>query len=141
MVWFSWQLRTLAANEPGCPDPTAFVAGCEQVAQRFNGLSGWASQLVRVSWAAPFGMGLLLGVPLVAREVEQRTASIAWTLSRSRSWWLARRLAFLAVVLIGLLVVVAIASDALAAAILPTAHLDRDFTWYGRRGGLLVVWG
>jgi hypothetical protein len=141
MLWFTLQLRALAAGEAGCLDPAAFVAGCEQFAQRFGDLSGWGSRLLYVSWGAPFGMGLVLGVPLVSRELEHRTASIAWTLSRSRARWLARRVAFLAVVLIGLLAVVALASDMLASALQPTLHLDRDFTWYGRRGGLIVVRG
>ncbi len=141
MLWFSWQLRTLAAGEPGRPDPAAYVAGCEQLAQRFGDMSGWGTQLLYLSWGAPFGMGLVLGVPLVARELEHRTASLAWTLSRSRAWWLAGRVAFLALVLIGWLVVLAIASEVLASAVLPTLHLDRDFTWYGRRGGLIVLRG
>ena len=141
MLWFTWQLRSVAASQPGCPDPAAFVPGCEQLAQRFADLSRFASRLLYLSWVAPFGMGLLLGVPLVAREVEHGTAGIAWTLSRSRVWWLARRVAFLALVLIGLLVVVAIASDVLASALVPTLHLDRDFTFYGQRGGLIVFRG
>jgi hypothetical protein len=141
MLWFTLQLRALTAGEAGCLDPAAVVAGCEQFAQRFGDLSGWGSRLLYVSWGAPFGMGLVLGVPLVSREIEHRTASIAWTLSRSRAWWLARRVAFLALVLIGLLAVVAVASDVLASALQPTLHLDRDFTWYGRRGGLIVVRG
>jgi hypothetical protein len=141
MLWFAWQLRTLAATEPGCPDPTSFVPGCEQLATRFVDLYDWGTNLLLLSWGAPFGMGLLLGVPLVAREVEHRTAAIAWTLSRSRAAWLARRLAFLALVLIGLLSVVAVASEVLASALMPTAHLDRDFTWHGQRGGLIVARG
>lgn len=141
MLWFAWQLRTLAASEPGCTDPMAFMPRCEQFGQRFRDLSSWGTLLLYVSWGSPFGMGLILGVPLVAREVETRTASIAWTLSRSRTWWLARRVAFLALVLIGLLAAVAIASEMLASALLPTVHLDSDFTWYGRRGGLIVFRG
>jgi hypothetical protein len=141
MLWFTLQLRALTAGEAGCLDPAAFVAGCEQFAQRFGDLSGWGSRLLYVSWGAPFGMGLVLGVPLVSRELEHRTASVAWTMSRSRAWWLARRVAFLALVLIGLLAVVAVASDVLASALQPTLHLDRDFTWYGRRGGLIVIRG
>jgi ABC-type transport system involved in multi-copper enzyme maturation permease subunit len=141
MLWFASQLRALAATETGCPDPTAYVAGCEQFAQRFSDLAGWGRQLLLVSWGTPFGMGLVLGVPLVAREVEHRTAGMAWTLSRSRAVWLAQRVAFLALVVIGLLVVVAIVSDILASALVPTLKLDSDFTWYGRRGGVIVLRG
>jgi hypothetical protein len=141
MLWFASQLRALAATEPGCSDPAAYVAGCEQFAQRFSDLGGWGRQLLLVSWGTPFGMGLVLGVPLVAREVEHRTAGMAWTLSRSRAVWLAQRVAFLALVMIGLLAIVASVSDILASALMPNLTLDTDFTWYGRRGGLIVLRG
>jgi hypothetical protein len=35
----------------------------------------------------PILLGLFLGVPLVAREIEGRTAPLAWSLSRSRGRW------------------------------------------------------
>lgn len=141
MLWFSWQLRTLAATDPGCVDPSAYAPGCTQLAQRFYELSSKADWLSYFSWAAPFGMGLVLGVPLVSREIEHRTAAMAWTLSRSRAAWLARRVAFLVLVLVVLLLVLAVVGEVLAAAEMPTLHLDRDFAWYGRRGALIVVRG
>jgi hypothetical protein len=141
MLWFTWQLRTLAATDPGCVDPTAYAPGCTQLAQRFYELSSKSDWLSYFSWGAPFGMGLVLGIPLVSREVEHRTASVAWTLSRSRTSWLARRAAFLVMVLVSLLAVVVIAGGALASAQMPNLHLDRDFAWYGRRDWLIVVRG
>ena len=141
MLWFAWQLRMLASGQPGCPDPNAYEPGCEVFAQRFSDLSGWAQGLLYLSWGAPFGMGLVLGVPIVAREVEGRTAGMAWTLSRSRVRWLAGRLAFAALVLVALLAVVVLASGQLAAAIVPNLHLERDFTWVGRRDWLIAARG
>lgn len=141
MMWFTWQLRTLAASEPGCLDPSTYVAACEQSPQPFYQLASLAEGLSYLGWTAPFALGLVLGVPLVSREIEQRTAGIAWALSRSRTSWLLGRVAFAALVLVFLLVVLAIASEVLAAAQMPTHHLDRDFAWYGRRGGLLVARG
>lgn len=141
MLWFAWQMRTLAATDPECLDPRAYAPGCTQLGQRFYELSSKAEWLSYLSWGTPFGMGLVLGVPLVSREIEQRTASIAWTLSRSRVRWLVQRVAFLALVLIGLLLVIAVAGEVLASAQMPSLHLDRDFAWYGRRGGLIVVRG
>src|SRR5690606_27428884 len=76
MLWFAWPLRMLAAGQPGCTDPAAYVPGCEAFVQRFQGMSGWAQGLLYLSWGAPFGMGLVLGVPIVAREVEGRTAGV-----------------------------------------------------------------
>jgi hypothetical protein len=141
MLWFSWQLRTLAGTDPGCIDPTAYAPRCPQLAQRFYELSSKSDWLSYFSWGAPFGMGLVLGVPLVSREIEHHTAGMAWTLSRSRARWLARRVAFLALVLVALLGIVATAGEVLASAQMPSQHLDRDFAWYGRRGGLIVVRG
>lgn len=141
MLWFTLQLRTLAGTEPGCVDPTSYAPGCERFAQQFYELSSKSEWLSYFSAVAPFGMGLVLGVPLVSREVEHRTAGIAWTLSRSRTWWLVRRGAFLAMVLVILLLAVAIVGEVLATAQMPNLHLDRDFAWYGRRGGLIVVRG
>jgi hypothetical protein len=141
MLWFAWQMRTLAATDPACVDPAAYAPGCTQLGQRFYELSSKAEWLSYFSWGAPFGMGLVLGVPLVSREIEHRTASIAWTLSRSRVRWLAQRVAFLALVLVALLLVLAVVGEVLASAQMPAQHLDRDFAWYGRRGGLIVVRG
>ena len=141
MLWFTWQLRTLAAADPGCLDPMTYVAACELSPQAFYELSSKAEWLSYLAWVAPFGMGLLLGVPLVSREVEHKTAGVAWTLSRSRTSWLVRRAAFLILILVVLLLVVAIVGEVLASAQMPTRHLDRDFAWYGRRGGLIVVRG
>jgi hypothetical protein len=47
----------------------------------------------------PFLVGLLGGVPLVARELEARTAQTAWSLFPSRAMWLIRQLAPVALVL------------------------------------------
>jgi hypothetical protein len=141
MLWFAWQLRALAATDPGCLDPASYAPGCTQLGQRFYELSSKAEWLSYLSWLAPFAMGLVLGVPLVSREVEHRTAAIAWTMSRSRTRWLAGRAAFLILAMVVLLIVVAVAGEALASATMPAQHLDRDFAWYGRRGALIVVRG
>jgi len=141
MLWFAWQLRALAATDPGCLDPASYAPGCTQLGQRFYELSSKAEWVSYLSWLAPFAMGLVLGVPLVSREVEHRTAAIAWTMSRSRTRWLAGRAAFLILVMVVLLIVVAVAGEALASATMPAQHLDRDFAWYGRRGALIVVRG
>ncbi|HEY7333230.1 MAG TPA: hypothetical protein VH859_09770 [Candidatus Limnocylindria bacterium] len=141
MLWFAWQLRILAAGEQGCADPAAYVPGCEAFVRRFQDLAGWAQGLLYLSWGAPFGMGLILGVPIVARELEGRTAGLSWTLSRSRVAWLAGRAGFAAIVLVALLAVVVLASGVLAAAIVPTLTLERDFTWIGRRDGLILARG
>jgi len=140
MLWYASQLMAVVAENPGC-DPSAFTSGCEAVARRYDELSDFVTQFTNLTWAAPFGIGLILGVPLVAREIDRGTTQIAWTLSRSRIQWLAGRLVVPTLVVIGLLAALAVTSEILTAALFPQANLSEDFTWYGRRGGLLVARG
>jgi hypothetical protein len=142
MLWIAWQVTSIVDSDPAC-----FAAGggggvaCQVLQERFNTLGGFGRQLLYFSFGAPFGIGLILGIPIVAREVDHSTASLAWTMSRSRVRWLLPRVAFVALVVIGLLGILAVVSDVLAQTILPQLNLAADFTWYGRRGGLLVTRG
>jgi hypothetical protein len=141
ILWFAWQLRTLIAEAPQCADTSVLVAGCERAAREIQEISAWANQSTYLTYGAPFGIGLLLSVPLVSREIEGRTAQIAWSLSRSRAAWLARRVAFAALVVVALLAVVGLSAEILTAALLPDGKPGEDFFWYGRRGALLIVRG
>jgi hypothetical protein len=141
MLWIAWQARAVVALDPGCFGADGGGAACQSLAKRFGDLQALGTRLLYLSYAAPFGIGLILGVPLVAREIDHATASLAWTLSRSRVRWLLPRIAFVALVVIGLLAVVAVVSDVVAQAIQPDHNLAADFQWYGRRGGLLAMRG
>jgi hypothetical protein len=55
----------------------------------------------------PVVIGLILGVPIVGRELEMRTAHLAWSLSASRVRWLLQRLLPMFGVLLACLSVVA----------------------------------
>jgi hypothetical protein len=140
LLWLAWQLSSLAAAAPDC-DFAMLGPGCEAISGPFLDLARLTNRAMAAAGLVPLGIGLILGVPIVAREVEQGTASIAWSLGRSRGSWLLRRLGFAAVVAIGLLVVVAIAAELLAAAALPAGSPSADFSWYGQRGELLLVRG
>ena len=86
---------------------------------------------------AMYGIPLVLGVPLLTREIEHRTAMIAWPLAGSRLKWLGWRalpVLALAMVLIGLM---AFAADQLAQAYFP--HNDLGFDRHGSRGLSLVT--
>ena len=63
----------------------------------------------------PFLVGLLGGVPLVARELEARTAQTAWSLFPSRAMWLIRQLTPVVLVLGLSLVFAAFAATPVAA--------------------------
>lgn len=150
MVWFASTLDALRAANPDC---LAGIGGgfagaeqepgaaCQAITSQYFETESFASTLLNLSWAAPFGMGVILGGPLVARELDGGTAQLAWSLSRSRVGWLLRRIAFIALFGLVLLAVLAVTSELLAAAILPERPLGEDFTWYGRRGPLVVARG
>jgi ABC-type transport system involved in multi-copper enzyme maturation permease subunit len=107
--YHSW-LRQLAAA--GCPPPTAHsgvfhvrsAATCSALKNRYPG-SLQAAFTSRYSFAILFSqdglpaafaiIGALIGAPLVAREVEQRTQLAAWTQSVSRRRWYITKIAAL----------------------------------------------
>jgi hypothetical protein len=85
----------------------------------------------------PFIAGLVLGVPIVSREVEHRTALIAWPLSGSRLRWLAWRSAPVLLIGVVLVAILAFASDEMWRAYFPTS--DIGFAEYESRGIPLVT--
>lgn len=144
MLWFAAQLREAYAGNTGCIEAATTAAPtvtCQAVLERFYSTASIAGNLPQVAWLAPFGMGVLLGAPLVAREIDGRTAQLAWWMSASRVSWLLRRVAFVVIFVVALLGVVAWTSEILVAAIEPTRTLGQDFTFWGQRGPILVARG
>jgi hypothetical protein len=80
------------------------------------GEGGRVSEVMRI---LPIAVGLLGGVPIVAREIEGRTSATAWSLNGSRTRWLANQ----AVPIFAVLVVF-LAIAAVPAAILVDHRLD-----------------
>ena len=108
--YHSW-LRQLAAA--GCPPPTAHggtfhvrsAATCLALKDRYPGglQAAFASHYDNAILMSQYGLpavfaiiGALIGAPLVAREVEQRTHLAAWTQSVSRRRWYAAKTSALA---------------------------------------------
>jgi hypothetical protein len=108
--YHSW-LRQLAAA--GCPPPTAHSgvfhvnspATCLALKDRYPGglQAAFASHYNIAILLSQYGLpaafavtGALIGAPLVAREVEQRTQLAAWTQSVSRRRWYAAKTSALA---------------------------------------------
>jgi len=108
--YHSW-LRQLAAA--GCPPPTAHsgafhvksAATCLALKDRYQGglqaaftaRYNFAILMSQYGLPAAFALiGALIGAPLVAREVEQRTHLAAWTQSVSRRRWYAAKTSALA---------------------------------------------
>jgi hypothetical protein len=149
MVYFASALDGMRAASPDCIgvlDPNLGTesgppVACQAILTAYNDAQNWGSQLVNLVWAAPFGMGVLLGAPLVAREIDGGTAQLAWSLSRSRVSWLLRRIAFVTLFGLSLLALLAVLSNVLTAAMLPDMTLSEDFTYFGRRDLPVVARG
>lgn len=132
-AWLTIDMRSVLAT---CGTPEATKA-CDVVFafQDTHGEAvGWVQALTGF---VPVAVGLVLGIPIVAREIESRTALIAWPMAGSRARWLAwRALPTLAIGLV-LVGVLGVAADQLARAYFP--HTDIGFVQYEGRGLPLVM--
>jgi hypothetical protein len=117
-----WQAFDMRSMLTGCGTPSAAPA-CQFVYpfQNTNGNAVLLTQMV--IGLAPFVAGLLLGVPIVAREIEHRTALLAWPLAGSRLRWLVLRSAPALIIGLVVMVVLAVAADQMAQAYLPKSDL------------------
>jgi hypothetical protein len=119
-----------------CGTPAA-TSACD-VIFAFQETHGPAVSMTQMATGfVPFVVGLVLGVPIVTREVEQRTALIAWPLSGSRLRWLAWRALPTLVIGLALVSPLAFAADQMARAYFP--HSDIGFVQYEARGLPLVM--
>jgi len=131
-----WQAADMRSLLTGCGTPAAAPA-CGLIFP-FQESHGQPVQMIQMAIDfVPFVLGLIVGVPVVAREVEQRTALIAWPLAGSRLRWLAWRLAPPLVVALASVAVLAVAADQMAHAYFPNS--DLGFVEYGSRGLPLVM--
>lgn len=135
----AWGASEARASFDACYQAQGTDTGCatSPSLNDFSTLGGFARL---GAFLTPFALGLFLGVPVVAREIEGRTAGIAWTLSRSRSRWLIQRVLPLAVVVIVLAAAVGIGSEFVTRTN-PFADLAANpgFADYTSRGVLLPV--
>jgi hypothetical protein len=87
----------------------------------------------------PVVAGLLVGGPIVARELESGTARLAWSLAPSRLRWFGQRvLPILAMALLAGLAI-GLTADALTHLLLPTINLDASFVGFRSRGLLIAI--
>jgi len=131
--WLAADMRSL---HTGCGTPAATRA-CDFI-YPFQNSHGHKVQTIQ--WAigfVPYLAGVVLGVPVVAREVELRTAPIAWSLVGSRLRWLAWRVVPLLVLALIPITVLAIAADQMAHAYFPNSELG--FVQYEARSLPLVA--
>lgn len=77
--------------------------GCRSQLTAFQqDYQGWADHLPQLLMFLPGLIGVFVGAPLVARELESGTFRFAWTQGRSRVQWIITKLVLLALVLTAL---------------------------------------
>ncbi len=134
MLAVAAQLDAIRAGQ--CPG----LRTCE-VVDFYNLSQSFGSPLLFAASLIPIVIGLLYGPALVARELERRSAPLAWSLTASRVRWLAWRVWPAALLVVLLLVGPALAGDRLEAAIYPQFDPSQSFYDVGSRGILVVVRG
>ncbi len=139
MLWVSSDIVNLRALRDDCLATSPGT--CDAIAARAYAPIQTAQMLLTLAELAPFALGIVLGAPLVAREIDGRTAQLVWTLSRSRVRWLISRVAFVVAVVVVCLGVLAFTSEIVAALLDPQRNLARDFNFAESRGPILVARG
>ncbi len=141
----AWQTRVVRAEQLACYRETPSA----EEGDAFSPCHAQDSTLQTLEAAAGFSkvgvigvpilLGAFLGVPIVARELEGRTAHLSWSLSRSRRRWLVRRAApLLAIVAIGA-VALGVAGDVLTHAAPWVEGSDPGFEDWWSRGPQVAV--
>jgi hypothetical protein len=132
-LWLAADMRSMLT---GCGTPQAARA-CEFIIPFQQSHGGAVAPIQALTNFVPYGVGLLLGVPMVAREVEHRTALIAWPLAASRLRWLVWRATPVLLAALVLVAVLAVAVQQMDQAYLPKSELG--FLRYDGRGLPLVM--
>lgn len=118
-LWLAADMRSVLE---ACGTPEAPTA-CE-VIYAFQNSHGHAVYLTQTGMGlATYGIPLVLGAPILTREIEQKTAMIAWPLAGSRLRWLAWRVMPVLLVTLVLVGVMAYAADQLARAYYPNSEI------------------
>jgi hypothetical protein len=142
----AWELSVVPELErllAMCRAATELVAPCGGIREMGIVYSGESQTLLAMvtplMGALPFAAGVVLGAPLVAREIEHGTALLAWPLARSRARWLWTRLLPVAALGLAFMIVPAMAGEIVMRALFPVLDPGANFEHYGTRGPLLVL--
>lgn len=132
-AWLMMNIRSMLAQ---C-ETAAAPDGCG-VIHLFDSPMGEPVMMTQLAISvAMYAVPLVLGVPVLTQEIEQRTAMIAWPLAGSRLRWLAWRGGSVLVVGLVLIGVMALAAELMAGANEPDT--DLGFLQHGGRGISLVT--
>jgi hypothetical protein len=130
----AWVLSAVLPTTNCVPSPTGqYIGGCAVLAFVAT-LSGPAGTL---SVLFPGIAGLILGTPVISREVERGTTSLAWSLGPSRWTWFLQRVIPMAIVAFVLALCVGWAVETVLHAMSPEVDLGASFSGFRGRGVLL----
>jgi hypothetical protein len=87
------------------------------------------------------GAGALMGLQVVAAEIESGTAVTAWWLARSRPRWLLQRVLILGMILLFMLILLSLASEYFEGVRRPLTDTLRSFQNFHARGLVVIGYG
>jgi hypothetical protein len=121
---------------------TVAQAHCNELAKSFNDMhQSLDMNLVQLLLLlVPLIAGIVVGAPLVAREIEQGTAPLSWALSGSRRRWLLGKVLAGVLLLAPLMLAVGLAANVLEGALNPGVSPYASFSNYLGRGVPDVFW-
>jgi hypothetical protein len=126
-----------------CLDPTGtriLPPTCEAIGARFFDLQNrLAAPISAMLVVLSFIAAALIGVAVIAREIERGTTRLAWSLAPSRRRWYATRVLPLLIGLVAVTFVAGFATDRLTAASQPAIDVGNAFDGFGQRGGLIAA--
>ena len=137
----SWALANVGLS-PECQrlaETGELPDSCVVAFETFNKIVSLASPISLLTTLFPIIAGLLIGGPIVAREIERGTTSLAWSLSPSRLRWFLHRVVPMALLLVAVSFTVGAAADHLTHALSPRADLSASFIGFRFRGVLLAT--
>lgn len=115
-------------------------AGCETASAAFYELQGRVGVvLTALLVGIPLLAGAMLGITVVAREIERGTARLAWSLSTSRVRWFLARLLPMLVLFAAITFVAGVGADRLEASFRPGVDMTNSFDAFGTRGVLVAA--
>jgi hypothetical protein len=115
-------------------------ASCEALGRRFFDIQqNHAGPVFAFMNLLPYAVGLFLGAPLIARELERGTARLAWSIAPSRIRWYAWRVLPVVAFAIVVTFIAGFGVDQLVAARTPNIDLENAFDTFGQRGALVAI--
>lgn len=108
-------------------------------------IGAWATRIASLSLnlvpVFPFLAGVILGTPVIARELDRGTARLAWSLGPSRMRWFVQRVALVLVIVAVASFCIGFVADRLVALFAPESDLANSFTAFHQRGILIATSG